>query len=342
MKKFIILFGGSSGERNVSVASAQNIARFSNQYLPWFWAPDGNVIETNPEELLSHQRPFQMDFKPKQGTSLGSIETALSNLPPATPLFLAVHGGDCENGVLQLLLENKKVPFTASSSTASQRAFDKSIAKEIVFQSNIKVPRSIMARGDHLEDAQHRIVELLHLVNQVVVKPVADGSSIGVHFVNRKSSLQPVLDELSASPTRPYLVEERIIGRELTVGVYEDPTGLVPLPCSEVLLNAGREFDYAGKYLGDGVEEITPASLEESTALEVQSLACKAHRALGCDGYSRTDIILGPEGPVFIELNTLPGLSQASFIPQQLEAAGIGMQDFISTQLLLAHQNQSQ
>ena len=332
----ILLFGGESGERRVSVASAQNIARQTGPCRCWFWSPEGLLYEVTPESLLKHQDVFEADFVPSDPTPLGSLEEALNQVPPTGVLFLALHGGASEDGTLQETLEGRDIAFTASGASASGRAFDKSIAKEIAFQADLRVPRSIMARGDHLEDAEHRIKELLRLVNQVVVKPVADGSSIGVHFVSNDPSLKDALAELEGSPTTPYLVEERILGRELTVGVIETPDGLRALPCSEVLLKAGREFDFAGKYLGDGVEEVTPADISEEIAGAAKAMALHMHEALECSGYSRTDIMVDPEGVVFIETNTLPGLSSASFIPQQLEAAGIETRDFVRTQLNLA------
>ena len=332
----ILVFGGESGERRVSVASAQNMLQQVGSCRCWFWNPEGLLFEITAQELLEHQNVFESDFIPINSSPLGSLEEALSNVLQKDVLFLALHGGTSEDGTLQEKLESRNIAFTGSGALASGRAFDKSIAKEVAFGANLRVPRSIMARGDHLEDAEHRIRELLRLVKQVVIKPVADGSSIGVHFVSDEPSLRKALAELEQSPTSPYLVEERIIGRELTVGVLEAPSGLRPLPCSEVLLNTGREFDFAGKYLGDGVQEITPADIDEETATAAQEMASLMHEALECSGYSRTDIMVDSDGVVFIETNTLPGLSSASFIPQQLEAANIETREFIIVQLNLA------
>jgi len=103
-----------------------------------------------------------------------------------------------------------------------------------------------------------------------------------------------------------------------------------------VVLEAGRTFDFDGKYLGKGVREITPADVSESIARAAQAVALAAHEAVGCRGYSRTDVIMGKDGPVFLEINTLPGLTRASFIPQQLEAAGIDLRDFLERQIEIA------
>ena len=342
MNELILLFGGLSGERRVSVASAQNIASATPTCTCWFWTRDNRVFRVSREELLRHQNVFQSEFLPTQYDDLGPLEVAIKTVLPHQVLFLAVHGGDGENGCLQELLEKSEIAFTGSDSRASHRAFDKTIAKEFVFNQGGKVPRGIMARGDHYADARIRIEELMGLVGSVVVKPVADGSSIGVHFVSNTTELSVALQELQRFPQVPYLVEERVYGRELTVGVLETADGPRALPCSEVKLNVGRQFDYAGKYLGDGVLEITPADLESDEASQAQELACKAHTALDCSGYSRTDVMLTRSGVVFIETNTLPGLSSASFIPQQLDAAQIALTDFVQLQAKLALQKRNE
>jgi D-alanine-D-alanine ligase len=103
-----------------------------------------------------------------------------------------------------------------------------------------------------------------------------------------------------------------------------------------VVLESGRTFDFDGKYLGKGVREITPAAISEEMARAAQRVALTAHQAVGCRGYSRTDVIMGNDGPVFLEINTLPGLTRASFIPQQLAAAGIELRHFLERQIQIA------
>jgi D-alanine-D-alanine ligase len=125
------------------------------------------------------------------------------------------------------------------------------------------------------------------------------------------------------------------------VGVVEGPGGsLRALPCSEVRLDEGFAFDFEGKYLGRGTTEVTPAEVEPALAQAAQALAITAHRALGCEGYTRTDLILTARGPVYLETNTLPGLTRRSFIPQQLAAEGTSVQAFLEGQLALARARQ--
>jgi D-alanine-D-alanine ligase len=177
---------------------------------------------------------------------------------------------------------------------------------------------------------------LLGLYGKLVLKPVADGSSSGLFFIDAQTRNEG-LARLERSPGVGFLLERYIRGRELTVGVIDRASGeTIALPCSEVLVDPGRSFDFEGKYLGQGTKEITPADIPAETADAAKNLALTVHRALGCSGCTRTDMIVDPSGPVFLEINTLPGLTGASFIPQQLEAAGIPMGAFLEEQIELA------
>jgi D-alanine-D-alanine ligase len=128
-------------------------------------------------------------------------------------------------------------------------------------------------------------------------------------------------------------MESFITGRELTIGVLQNDRQLRALPPSEAKVETGHSFDYEGKYLGRGTIEVTPADLTDHERGISQEMAVEAHRALRCYGYTRTDMILTAQGPVYLETNTLPGLTRASFIPQQLAAAQLSMTSFVEEQL---------
>jgi len=168
-----------------------------------------------------------------------------------------------------------------------------------------------------------------------VAKPVADGSSVGLFHVRDAGEARDAAEAI-AGAGREYLAEAFVEGRELTVGVVDDARGTRALPVSEVRVDPGRVFDYEGKYFGRGTIEITPAEVAPDVARAAHALAVTVHRALGCEGYSRTDVIVGARGPVFLEINTLPGLTRASFLPQQLAAEGTSVRDFLEGQLSLA------
>jgi D-alanine-D-alanine ligase len=165
---------------------------------------------------------------------------------------------------------------------------------------------------------------------------------VGLAFLSSLEELNAWWKKV-AQEKRDYIVEERLFGREFTVGVVDLGKGALPLPVSEVVItNPGGAFDYEGKYLGRGTKEITPASVTSEELVVLQKLGVTAHNSLGCFGYSRTDVIMGPKGAYFLETNTLPGLTRASFIPQQLSAAGVSMTEFLTAQILLAEQRQKQ
>jgi len=321
----IVLFGGRSDERHVSVASAQNIIRNLDKPLAWFWAPNGAVHDVALDDLLRHANPFINDYVPSRPAIWPDIEQALDTLPVDAPVFvLALHGGEGEDGTLQRMLEKRGIPFTGSGSEASANAFDKERAKDIV-RGKLRVAESRVARNG-LEPV---VREMLERHEQVVAKPVAGGSSRGLYILGRGDAI-PAVDV-------PYIVEQFISGRELTIGVVEG----VALPVIEIEVDAGARFDYAGKYLGQGTREICPAKIPDSMRDEAQRVAVIAHELLGCEGYSRTDSIANDEGVWFLELNTLPGLTSSSLVPQQLHEAGVSMREFLLRQVQLASQRPS-
>src|ERR1051326_754124 len=174
----IILFGGPSDERHVSVASGQNIARVLPEALLWFWAPDGAVYDVSAKELLAHEEPFERDYVPSRPAIWPDIEQALDTLPVDDPLFvLGLHGTAGEDGTLQRMLEARSLPFTGSSSAASENAFDKERAKAIV-RDRVQTAESRVAH-DSRELAEH-VDEMLQRHERVVAKPLAGGSSRGL------------------------------------------------------------------------------------------------------------------------------------------------------------------
>ncbi len=330
-----ILFGGDGSERRVSVASAQNVASLLERASLWFWRLDGSVASVDRDDLLGFERPFQRDFTPEALSYWPSLPAALdSSEARGLAFFLALHGGEGEDGTVQALLEERRLAFTGSGAEASRLAFDKLEARQRVEARGIRVAEATTVTENAA--THERLARLFERHDKIVVKPVADGSSHGVRVVASERELDAAIVHIVAHPEIRHLAEAFIEGRELTVGIIEEKTGLAALPCSEVVLDEGRTFDFDGKYLGKGVREITPARVSAETAREAQSVALTAHAAVGCRGYSRTDIIMGKDGPVFLEINTLPGLTRASFIPQQLEAAGIDMRSFLERQIEIA------
>jgi D-alanine-D-alanine ligase len=323
----IVLFGGPSDERHVSVASAQNVVRTLGRPLAWFWAPDGRVYDVAPADLLAHQRPFEVDFLPARPAIFPSLEQALDTLPVEDPVFfLALHGTMGEDGTVQRMLESRGIPFTGSGAEASAAAFDKDRAKELV-RGRVRTAESRVVRSE--PELLEAVADLLSRHERIVLKPLAGGSSRGLYFLGAN-------DAPPSGLRYPYILEQFIRGRELTVGVMETDDGPVALPVIEIEVDPNRSFDYEGKYLGAGTREICPANIPAAMAQEAQATALAAHTALGCEGYSRTDVIAGEEGIYYLETNTLPGLTTSSLVPQELQTVGIAFREFLERQLELA------
>jgi len=336
MRDLVILFGGSSGERRVSVASAQNVASLLEQAEAWFWAPDGAIHQVERAALLAHQRAFEEEFAPAGAPAYPSLEEALDD-PRSLPLtfVLALHGTGGEDGAAQKLFEDRRIAFTGPAADASAKAFDKEWAKRVAAAAGIPVAESMhLPRGDEATIGS-ALLGFLSRHERVVAKPVAGGSSVGLQLIGSVADAQRAAAAIAAS-REEYLAEAFVSGTELTVGVVDDSSRTRALPASEVRVEQGRAFDYEGKYLGRGTREITPAEVPPQVSQAAQRVALAAHQALGCEGYSRTDVICTPNGPVFLEINTLPGLTRMSFIPQQLAAEGTSMRTFLEGQIALA------
>jgi len=329
----VILFGGNSDERLVSVASAQNLATHLPEATLWFLDQKGCVFKISPMDLANHKEPFTKEFIPTTPSAFPSLAASLSDLKGKT-VIMALHGTEGEDGKIQRLFEVSGINFTGTGSEASAKSFDKVETKKLARINGLPVAPELSIENWN-SGLEKELQDFFQTHKKIVLKPSASGSSVGLYIVNSSSELTDAITKMKASAIA-YLAEAFITGREITVGVRQKPNGEVSaLPCSEVRVIQGRQFDYQGKYLGQGVEELTPAPLNESQRHDCQELALKVHKLMGCRGYTRTDMILTESGPILLEINTLPGLSKASFIPQQLTAAGEKLRDFFMEQINL-------
>lgn len=330
----IILFGGTSSERMVSVASAQHLTTILPGAALWYWSQKGSVLSVSSDELLAHQNAYTNEFSPQNGKIVAhSIQDAIKQVGRKV-LYLGLHGGDGENGWLQSQLESSHVFFTGSSASSSALAMNKSKSKDAVRTRGVLTAAQYLFSANDA-NALNGICDFQSSFKEIVIKPACDGSSAGLSFVHTKDECLAWYDKNKVS-TDLWLAEERIRGRELTVGVIMHNGCLIVLPPSEVILERNAHFDYQGKYLGVGNKEVTPAEISASQAASAQALSLLAHSALGCFGYTRTDMIMTEEGFYYLETNTLPGMTKASFIPQQLRAASISLEAFVEGQIALA------
>ena len=245
--------------------------------------------------------------------------------------FIALHGPYGEDGTLQGMLEIVGIPYVGSGVLASALAMDKAMAAKVLAAAGIPVARAVvLERAEHDDDALRRASAIV----PAFVKPSRQGSSVGMSPVSRPDELRPAL-ELAFEYDSRVLVEERLIGREITVGVIGNRR-LTALPVVEIVPR--REFfDYRAKYDPEFCEEICPADLSADLVQKVQDLALRAHRALDCRGYSRADMILTADrGPVVLEVNTLPGMTINSLFPKAASAAGIPFGELLDLLVRLA------
>jgi len=323
--RITILFGGTNKERLVSVASAQALHRALPEADLWFWDVADTVHEVSSKDLLTHARPFEHEFKP--ATRGVGFEQALDKAKAEDRvLVLGLHGGRAENGELQAMCEMRRIAFTGSGSAASHLAFDKVAAKRFAAIAGVKAPAGIA-----LQDIEAALAEY----GKLIAKPARDGSSYGLIFVNASQDLVAVRN---AAKTEDYVIEPFISGVEATCGVLEQSDGsLAALPPIEIIpAEGGFGFDYRAKYLAKSTQEICPGRFSPDISAAIMDQAIRAHRALSCTGYSRTDFIVSPKGTIYLETNTLPGLTAASLYPKALKAQGIEFVDFLHGQIELA------
>jgi D-alanine-D-alanine ligase len=318
-----ILFGGTNKERLVSVASAQALHRALPEADLWFWDVADTVHGVVSQKLLGHTRPFEDEFQPD--TPGLALELALDKARAEDRvLVLGLHGGRAENGELQAMCELRGIPFTGSGSASSHLAFDKVAAKRFAAFAGVAVPASIALDNLDAAFAEH---------GRLIAKPARDGSSYGLIFVNAQQDLVAVRN---AAKSEEYLIEPFVAGVEATCGVLERTDGsVVPLPPIEIVPAEGA-FDYTAKYLLKSTQEICPGRFAPDVSAAIMDQALRAHRALSCRGYSRTDFIISANGPIYLETNTLPGLTAASLYPKALKAQGIEFADFLRDQIVLA------
>jgi D-alanine--D-alanine ligase len=290
--KTLVVYGGSSAEREVSILSANAV----QQAMERLKIP---ATKIDIFDLLAREKSLEL--------------YSAENRPDVA--FLAVHGTHAEDGAIQGLLEMLGVAYTGSGQRACTLAMDKQLAKLIVSKEGVDVPWGLMIRkGEPIP----REVEF-----PLIVKPNSEGSSIGVSRVYDRNELTTALERLWET-YEEVLIERLLVGTEISVPVL----GSRALPAVE-LVPASGIYDFAAKYTPGATEEIVPARLPDEVLLKAQEVALIAHRALGCRGASRTDMIVADGIPWFLELNTLPGLTPTSILPRSAQAAGISFEELV-------------
>jgi D-alanine-D-alanine ligase len=294
----------------------------------------------DPDVLRERDRGLPAAFQEQ-------IQAASESVAPATEAiqiagggtridvaFLALHGPYGEDGTIQGMLDLIGVPYVGSGTLASALAMDKVMAKTVLGAAGVPVPRGLVLERSALRaDPDGLAARAVAQGLPAVVKPACQGSSIGMSLVSEARAMRAALQEAFEYDSR-VLVEERVVGGELTVGVVGNRE-LEALPVVEIVPKH-EFFDYQAKYDPGLTDEICPARIPDEVAATAKELAKRSHRALGCRGLSRTDMIHSARGLVVLEVNTMPGMTVNSLLPKAARAAGIEFADLLDRLVRLA------
>ncbi len=288
-----VMLGGPSAEREVSLRSGAAVARALRS--------------------LGHE-VFELDPR-----------TPEWRLPPATDVvFLALHGTYGEDGTVQQQLDRLGVPYTGCDAEASRIAFDKVLTKQSCLEAGVPTAKFVAVNSPAAAFP-------VAFSPPLVVKPVRQGSSVGLQFVDRVRDWPNALAAALAFDSE-VLVEEKIIGRETTIGLL----GGEVLPVVEVRPKSGS-YDYRNKYTAGATEYFCPADFDAATTQRLQAAAVGAFKAIGGRDYARVDVMVRPDGsPVVLEVNTLPGMTETSLLPKAAAAAGMNYAELCQRMVALA------
>lgn len=320
--------GGISSERDISLSTGRQILESldSDKYeafgvdaalLP---GSSRTVLRGADEEISTVAEAREALVKSNKLVSVERIVSTDSGLRPDV-VFIALHGKFGEDGTIQGMLDLLGIPYTGSGVLASALAMDKSMAKKILAADGIPVPESVdftIRSGNwNRADVADRVARMGY---PVMVKPSRQGSTIGMTKVNGPDTLNSAIEEAAAYDEQ-IVVERYVTGTELTVGVIgnDEP---IALPVIEIV-PVHEFYDYESKYAPGGSEHIIPARITDAQTAQAQDIALRAFRSLGCRGMARVDLMLGPDGMCVLEVNTIPGMTPTSLLPEAAKAAGI-------------------
>jgi len=289
----VVMLGGPSAEREVSLRSGAAVAQALRSL--------GHTVS---------------EIDPKHGNFILPKETDV--------VFLALHGTYGEDGTVQRQLDRLGVIYTGCDAEASRIAFDKTLTKKLCIKAGVPTAKFLVVESE-------KAVLPKDLQMPLVVKPVRQGSSVGLQFVEQIGNWQNALAEALKFDSE-VLVEEKIIGRETTVGILDGK----PLPIVEVRPKAGS-YDYRNKYTAGCTEYFCPADFDGATTKRIQAAALGAFHAIGGRDYARVDVMVRADGkPVVLEVNTLPGMTETSLLPKAAAAAGLSYAELCQRMVELA------
>ncbi len=315
-KKIALVTGGYSGEAVISYKSAVTVENNIDKDKFDVYTIDINLsgwwyVQTNGEKTAVSKEDFSITIS---GDSI-----------KFDAVLLCIHGTPGEDGKLQGYFDMLGIPYTSCNAATSALTFNKRYTVAVAAFGGIHVAQSVLLIKNRFTNADELVK---HLQFPVFVKPNNGGSSIGMSKVNSHNETFTIALEKAFKEDDQVLVEEFIEGREFTIGVFKTKGDIITLPITEVI-SKNDFFDYEAKYLGKS-EEITPAIVDESIAQKVREAAKNIYAILNCSGIVRIDFIYNEARgvPYMLEVNTVPGQSEASIVPQQVRAMGWTLKDF--------------
>ncbi len=293
-----LLMGGPSAEHEVSLSSGEVI---------------GNHLDKDKYEVI----PVVVSKSGEWPFEIGELKEM------ADVAFIAMHGEYGEDGTVQEELRDAEIPYTGSDVLSSALAMNKILSGRLLASHGIDVPEFIVVQKHEKTPGS-----LGGLDFPVVVKPADRGSSVGITIARTMDELVPALRNAFGF-SRDVMIQEFIPGREVTCAVLDDGAGeAFPLPPTEIIPRSGSMFDYNAKYTPGASEEITPARLHDDALSVIQETALIAHRAVGASGMSRTDMIIGDDDRLYVlEINTIPGMTPTSLLPQAARVHGLTLSE---------------
>lgn len=297
-RKIAIIAGGDSSEHDVSLRSAASIKSWLDPERY-----DAEIVELQGADLKTLNRITEFDYA-----------------------YITIHGTPGENGLLQGFLDIMHIPYSCCGVLAAAMTFNKYTCNHYLKQFGITISPSILLRKGCERPSAEEIIKEVGL--PCFIKSNVGGSSFGCTKVKSLEEVEPAI-AAAFKEGDEVICEAFMQGTEITCGVYKTSQRRVALPITEVV-TSNEFFDYNAKYNGQ-VQEITPARIPDSTRDAVQALTLKIYDILGCHGIIRTDYIIAPDGTIqLLEVNTTPGMTATSFIPQQVRAAGMEMRDVLT------------
>jgi D-alanine-D-alanine ligase len=303
-----VLMGGPSSEHDVSLKSGENVLK---------------QIDRNDYDSFGVRITREGEWEIQPGDLRHEADVA----------FIALHGTYGEDGTIQSILDAVNLPYTGSHALPSALAMNKYLTLRLLQENGFVIPHSFLISRSDWNRNPFKIFDQIknYIGYPMVVKPNANGSSVGVHIVGSRGELVGALESIFEF-SREALAQNLIVGRELTCGVLDHgwPDSAFPLMPTEIIPKVSPFFDYRAKYEPGGSEEITPARLPQPFVDSIRRTATNVHKAVGASGFSRTDFMLDRNGRAYVlEINTIPGLTTQSLIPKAAEATGIGFPDLI-------------